>query len=132
MTQAVNQVEAHPLLPQDDLVKYCKEKNIHITAYSPLGSNCKRTLTTNREADWGIIVVCNKAQLTEHPVIQDVAKSLNATAAQVLIAWGVYRGYSVIPKSTHEERIISNFKQIHFTQEDYEKVSAFGRENYLR
>ena len=35
----MNQVEAHPLLLQDDLVKYCAEHNIHMTAYSPLGNN---------------------------------------------------------------------------------------------
>ena len=35
----MNQVEAHPLNPQDYLVAYCKEHNIHITAYSPLGNN---------------------------------------------------------------------------------------------
>jgi len=35
----VNQIEAHPLLPQDDMVEYCKTQGIHITAYSPLGNN---------------------------------------------------------------------------------------------
>ena len=40
--------------------------------------------------------------LTEDQTVQEVAKKLSATPAQVLIAWGTYRGYSVIPKSVHE------------------------------
>ena len=35
-----NQVELHPLNPQEDLIQFAKEHNIHITAYSPLGNNC--------------------------------------------------------------------------------------------
>lgn len=35
---AVNQIENHPALPQQEIVDLCKEKNIHIMAYSPLGS----------------------------------------------------------------------------------------------
>ncbi|RXW24957.1 hypothetical protein EST38_g865 [Candolleomyces aberdarensis] len=111
----VNQVEAHPLLPQDDLVAYSKEKGIHITAYSPLGNN-----------------LVGKPKLTEHKVVQEVADKLGATTAQVLVAWGAYRGYSVIPKSVQESRIHSNFKQVELSKEDYEKITAIGKENRTR
>ncbi|KAJ7672094.1 Aldo/keto reductase [Mycena rosella] len=110
-----NQIEAHPLLPQDDLVAYCKEKNIHITAYSPLGNN-----------------LIGQKKLTDEAAIEEIAAKLGATPAQVLVAWGVYRGYSVIPKSVQEERIISNFKQVELTKEDYEKISSLGHGRHVR
>jgi L-glyceraldehyde reductase len=74
----VNQVEGHLLLPQDDLVKYCKKQGIHITAYSPLGNNREW-----RRAD-------------------EKGERLRVSAAQMLVAWGVARGYSVIPKSVNK------------------------------
>jgi L-glyceraldehyde reductase len=112
---AVNQIEAHPLLPQDDLVEYCKEQGIVITAYSALGNN-----------------LIGEPLLTEHPVVKEVAAKLGATEAQVLIAWGVYRGYIEIPKSVTESRIISNFQQIELSKEDYEKIGAIGHGKYRR
>ncbi|EIN06436.1 Aldo/keto reductase [Punctularia strigosozonata HHB-11173 SS5] len=112
---AANQIEAHPYLPQDELLAYCKEKGIHVTAYSPLGNN-----------------LVGRPKLTELPAIQEIAKELSATPAQVLVAWGVYRGYSVIPKSVQEERIVSNFRQVELSKDAYEKVSAVGKGNHTR
>jgi len=70
--------------------------------------------------------------LTEHPVIRDIAKKLGATEAQVLIAWGCYRGYSVIPKSVHNERIESNFKQIELSADDYGTCAELDGGKHMR
>lgn len=81
----MNQIEAHPLLQQDELDAFSKKHNIHITAYSPLGNN-----------------LVGKPKLTDYPEVIEIAKKLDATPAQVLVAYGVYRGYSVIPKSVQK------------------------------
>lgn len=107
VTPAVNQIEAHPLLPQDELVDYSRKNNIHITAYSPLGNN-----------------LSGKTKIVDYPQVSEVAKKLNADPAQVLIAWGVKRGYSVIPKSVTDSRIKSNFDQITLSEDDYQKVTS--------
>ncbi|OSX61644.1 hypothetical protein POSPLADRAFT_1040134 [Postia placenta MAD-698-R-SB12] len=112
---AANQIEAHPLLQQDELDAFCKKNGIHITAYSPLGNN-----------------LVGKPKLTDYPEVHAIAKKLGATPAQVLVAWGVYRGYSVIPKSVQKERIISNFKQVTLSAEDYEELTAVGKKSPTR
>lgn len=58
---------------------------------------CKINYNTNWQS-----AVKNKPKLTEHSVVKEVAQKLGATEAQVLIAWGAKRGYSVIPKSVQE------------------------------
>jgi len=107
VTPAVNQVEAHPVLPQKELTAYAKSKNIHITAYSPLGGTYDKLKI-----------------LTSYPEVQEVAQKLNADPAQVLIAWGVRRGWSSVPKSVTPSRIESNFKSIELSDEDDAKVSG--------
>lgn len=114
VTPAVNQIESHPLLPQQDLVNYSQEKNIHITAYSPLGNAIQYG-----EKKFEI--------LTAKPVVE-VAKKHNVDAGQVCIAWGIQRGQSVIPKSVTPKRIESNFAQVKLDDEDMAKISALRQE----
>ncbi|KAJ1502719.1 hypothetical protein HMI56_002539 [Coelomomyces lativittatus] len=95
---AVHQFEIHPLLPQEEMIQFCQSHGIVVTAYCPLGSK-QSTLLTD-------------ASLIE------LAKSHQATVAQVLLSWGVDRGYVVIPKSAHPERIQSNTVYVPLSEQD--------------
>lgn len=91
---AVNQIEAHPFLQQPGLMKYLEKKGIHVTAYSPLGNN-----------------IYGKARVIDDAAVNEVAKEAGKDTAQVLIAWAVKRGTSVVPKSVTKSRIESNFQR---------------------
>ncbi|KAI5287836.1 Glycerol 2-dehydrogenase (NADP(+)) [Ascosphaera aggregata] len=112
---AVNQIEIHPFLPNSDLVKYCLEHNILPEAYSPLGSQNQVPTTGEKVAT--------------NPALLKIAKDANATLAQVLIAWGIRRGYVVLPKSSNPARIESNFRKFELTDEQFAAVNkvAEGR-----
>jgi len=97
-TPALNQVELHPYLQQDDLVAACKMLGVAVTAYSPLGSPDSAAMMGRHD----------EAPLTRHPTIVQIATSHGATPGQVLIAWALARGTSVIPKSVNPGRIAEN------------------------
>lgn len=98
-TPSVNQVELHPYLQQEALVEACKALDIVVTAYSPLGSPDSAAML-GREDD---------VLLVEHPTIRQIAEFHGATPGQVLLAWALARGLSVIPKSVNPARIAENF-----------------------
>lgn len=110
---AVNQIELHPYLQQQALVDYCKQKNILLTAYAPLGSPGKVTKANSETFQF----------LLEDPVIKIIAEAHGATAAQVVLAWGIQRGTAVIPKTVHEKRLIENFKSIEIKLSEGEMTS---------
>ncbi|KAF2276060.1 Aldo/keto reductase [Westerdykella ornata] len=87
---AVNQIELHPNCPSPKLLQYCKEKGIHCTAYSCLGST--------------------DSPLAKDQTLKALAEKKGWSAAQVLLLWGLQRGTSVIPKSVTPERIEANFE----------------------
>uniref|UniRef100_A0A0E0HFH4 NADP-dependent oxidoreductase domain-containing protein n=1 Tax=Oryza nivara TaxID=4536 RepID=A0A0E0HFH4_ORYNI len=92
---AVDQVECHPVWQQTKLRKFCTSKGIHLSAYSPLGSP-------------GTASVKAVGNVLAHPVVVSTAEKLGKTPAQVALRWGIQMGHSVLPKSTHEERIKEN------------------------
>ncbi|KAK9321841.1 NADP-dependent oxidoreductase domain-containing protein [Lipomyces orientalis] len=109
---AVNQVEMHPYNPQEKLVKYCNEKGIHLTAYSPLGST--------------------SAPLQEEAVVKTVGERLGQSPAQVLISWAIWRGTSVIPKSVTPSRIASNFEDFILSDTDGKLVNEISKTTHKR
>jgi alcohol dehydrogenase (NADP+) len=94
----MNQVELHPYLPQNELVKGCRELGVHLTAYSPLGS---RDRSSAMKKD-------DEPILFDHPVINGIAEKHGCTVGQVLISWATHRPTAVIPKSTNPGRIKEN------------------------
>lgn len=114
---AVNQVEIHPSLPQEELLAYCKSKGILLVAYSPLGNPGYRN---------GVV------KTVEDPVVLDIAKKYNKTPVQVVLNWGVNRGYGVIPKSVTASRIKDNLHYFKMDQQDIEKITCLSREKTIR
>jgi len=104
----VNQVEAHPFLPQNELVAWCNDHNIALTAYSPLGSG-DRIPEFRRDGE---------PEPLKDPVILDIARRRDLNAGQVLLAWAIQRGTSVIPKSSNPERLRQNFEAANIVLED--------------
>lgn len=111
----MNQIELHPLLQQNDLLDYCKENNIHLTAYSPLGSG-DRSDSMKGE---------NEPNLLGIKSIKDIARKHNASEGQILISWHNHRGTAAIPKSTSKDHIEENFKaaSIELDDDDLKKIS---------
>jgi len=109
---AVNQVEAHPYLPQKQLLEYGKKAGIYLTAYSPLGSP-DRPWASDKE-----VVLLND------PVVNEIAKRHNRSVGQVLIKFHLQRGLSVIPKSVTPARIKQNIEVFDFelTPEDLNQL----------
>ena len=82
------------------LLSYLKEKGIHATAYSCLGST--------------------DSPLYKNEELQKLADKKGKTVQQVLLVWGLQRGSSVIPKSVSAQRIQANFELDHWELTDDE------------
>ncbi|KAL3232319.1 Glycerol 2-dehydrogenase (NADP(+)) [Nakaseomyces bracarensis] len=109
ITPAANQVEVHPMLPQEELIKYCKGKGIIVEAYSPLGST--------------------DAPILKEKEINDIASRNDVNAGQLVISWHVQRGYVVLPKSVHPDRIEGNLKTFRLSEQDFATINNYSKEH---
>lgn len=115
---AVNQIECHPFLPNDDLVQFCFKNGVLPEAYSPLGS--QNQVPTTGET------------VRENKTLKEVARRSGYDLAQVLLAWGLRRGYAVLPKSSTPTRIESNWLIPELSDEDFEAVQSVARGRHTR
>ena len=88
----INQVEFHPFLFQKDLLQFCKSNAIQLEAYSPL----------------------TRGKRLKHPELIRLGKKYSKSPAQILVRWSLQHDVVVIPKSSHEERILENSKVFNF------------------
>ena len=98
------QIESHPYLTQESLLRLCAQNDIGVTAFSPLGALSYVELDMANES---------QSVLTQQVVI-DAAKRLNKTPAQIVLRWGVQRGCAIIPKTSKVERMTENLSIFDF------------------
>jgi alcohol dehydrogenase (NADP+) len=87
---AVVQVEAHPYLPETELLEFCKQRDILFLAFAPLGHGIR-------------------PGPLEDPIILAIAARLGQTPAQVLLAWAAQRGTAFLTTPKTAARARENF-----------------------
>ena len=114
---SVNQVEAHPYLQQNNLLKYCQARNVHFQAYSPIGSPG--------------YIEDGEPRLLDDPVLKKIAATHNVSVANVCIAWATQRGTSVVVKSASPERQKINWlthdNPIHLSETELAEIASLER-----
>ena len=104
----VNQIEYHPGYMQKETVDYCREKNIVVEAWSPLGSG----------------------RVLSHPKLMEIAQKYGKSVAQICIRWCLQKGTLPLPRSVTPGRIEENAKVFDFeiSPEDMRAINDIERE----
>lgn len=107
----VNQVEYHPLFPQQEIHEFCRQNQIQLEAWSPLA----------------------QGKLVDDPTLGEIGEKYGKTAAQVILRWVHQNEVVTIPKSTNPERIAQNADIFDFelTQEDMDKIATLDQGDRL-
>lgn len=101
---AVVQVEAHPYLPETELLEFCKEKGIIFLAFAPLGHGMR-------------------PGPLENPVVLTIAARVGKTPAQVLLAWALQRGTAILTTPKTAARAKENFDVSELPDDAFEAIN---------
>ena len=100
----VNQIEYHPGWTQDEVVSFCKENQILVEAWSPLGSG----------------------RVLEDETLKEIAGHYGKSVAQICIRFALQNGVLPLPKSVTPSRIDDNFDVFDFeiTYDDMQTIRS--------
>ncbi len=115
---SVLQIESHPYLTQEKLLRFCREGDLAVTAFSPLGALSYLELSMATQAD----------SVLEEPCVKVAAERTGRTPAQVVLRWGVQRGTAIVPKTSRPERLAENLALFDFelTDDEMDAISALN------
>ena len=116
---AMLQVESHPYHTQEALLRTAQQYGIAVTAFSPLGALSYVSLD---------MATANDSVLTA-PVVVAAAQRTGATAAQVVLRWGIQRGTAVIPKTSNPQRLVENLhlSELSLNEDEMAAISALNQ-----
>jgi D-xylose reductase len=116
---SVLQVELHPYLTQEKLLRYCQSEQIVVTGFSPLGASSYVPLGMAKTEE----------SVLEQPVVKQAAARLGKSPAQVALRWGVQRGTAVVPKTVRPERLAENLAidDFELSAAEMQAISALDR-----
>ena len=121
ITPATLQIEHHPYLTQEGLVKLAQDHGIAVTAYSSFGPLSFIELDMQRAKDTPL--------LFDNPTIKSMAEKHGKTPAQILLRWATQRNIAVIPKSNNPSRLAQNLDVTSFdlSKSELEEISGLNK-----
>lgn len=113
------QIESHPYLTQERLIRLARDYGLEVTAFSPLGAMSYFELEMAESGE----------SVLDNPVIQEIAKRVGRTPAQVVLRWGLQRDTALVVKSVRPDRMQENLALDDFelTNDDMQAISALNK-----
>ena len=114
----VLQVESHPHLSQEKLIRFAREEGLRVSVFSPMGATSYISLNMSTQND----------VLFENPVIRAIGQRHNKTSAQIMLRWALQRNTIPISKSSSESRMNENRSLFDFylSKEDMDQIASLN------